>query len=210
MGDIMQTITAGQLADKLGVSRQTMEKRVQRTFPGESVGLSSPLSAEQVRKLSEGKRKSVTDKTKRSPTPAAKTQTEPPGQKTERSPRYMVIAPLSITALSICLTITGLYVFANWAGGILGGMFALFLFTTVMVARERMKGATSEQALTTVFWLEIGAAGLHTFTFWRLLPEFPETYFPARVAACVILAIGAAYLSYSAVLAVRNYNAEVE
>jgi hypothetical protein len=52
MGDT-RTITAGQLADDLGISRQTMEKRVYRTFKGMSVGLSTPLSAEQIAKLSE-------------------------------------------------------------------------------------------------------------------------------------------------------------
>ena len=115
-----------------------------------------------------------------------------------------------ITVLSIVLTITGLFVFANWAGSILGGMFSLFLFATVWIARNKMKGATSEQALSTVWKLESGAAVLHCFTFWRLLPEFPdgEWFFVLKGAICGTLAAYAAYLSYNAVLTVRDYNAE--
>ena len=115
-----------------------------------------------------------------------------------------------ITVLSIFLTITGIFVFANWAGSILGGMFSLFLFATVWIARNKMKGATSEQALSTVWKLESGAAVLHCFTFWRLLPEFldGEWFFVARIILCGTLAGFAAYLSYNAVLTVRDYNAE--
>ena len=115
-----------------------------------------------------------------------------------------------ITVLSIALTITGLFVFANWAGSILGGMFSLFLFATVWIARNKMKGATSEQALSTVWKLESGAAVLHCFTFYRLLPEFPDgvLFFTARIILCGTLAGFAAYLSYNAVLTVRDYNAE--
>lgn len=115
-----------------------------------------------------------------------------------------------ITVLSIVLTITGLFVFANWAGSILGGMFSLFLFATVWIARNKMKGLTSEQALSTVWKLESGAAVLHCFTFYRLLPEFPDggLFFTARIILCGTLAGFAAYLSYNAVLTVRDYNAE--
>ena len=117
---------------------------------------------------------------------------------------------ISITVISIILTITGLFVFANWAGFMLGSMFSLFLFATVWIARNKMKGATSEQALKTVLNLEAGAAVLHCFTFWRLLPEFPagEWFFVSRIVICTVLAGFVAYLSYNAVLTVRDYNAE--
>lgn len=117
---------------------------------------------------------------------------------------------ISITVISIILTITGLFVFANWAGFMLGSMFSLFLFATVWIARNKMKGATSEQALKTVWKLESGAAVLHCFTFWRLLPEFPagEWFFVSRIVICTVLAGFVAYLSYNAVLTVRDYNAE--
>ena len=118
---------------------------------------------------------------------------------------------ISITVISIFLTITGLFVFANWAGFMLGSMFSLFLFATVWIARNKMKGATSEQALKTVLNLEAGAAVLHCFTFWRLLPEFPagEWFFVSRIVICTVLAGFVAYLSYNAVLTVRDYNAEI-
>ena len=112
---------------------------------------------------------------------------------------------ISITVISIFLTITGLFVFANWAGAMLGSMFSLFLFAAVWIARNKMKGLTSEQALGTVWKLESGAAVLHFFTFWRLL-EIRDEYFKA--AACLFLAGFVAYLSYNAVLTVRDYNAE--
>jgi len=112
---------------------------------------------------------------------------------------------ISITVISIFLTITGLFVFANWAGFMLGSMFSLFLFAAVWIARNKMKGLTSEQALSTVWKLESGAAVLHFFTFWRLL-EIGDEYFKA--AACLFLAGFVAYLSYNAVLTVRDYNAE--
>jgi hypothetical protein len=117
---------------------------------------------------------------------------------------------LLITLLSIALTIKGLFVFANWAGAMLGSMFSLFLFATVWIARNKMKGATSEQALSTVWKLEAGAAVLHCFTFWRLLPEFPDGagFFVLKGVICGTLAAYAAYLSYNAVLTVRDYNAE--
>jgi len=117
---------------------------------------------------------------------------------------------ISITVISIFLTITGLFVFANWAGLMLGSMFSLFLFAAVWIARNKDKGDTSEQALSTVWKLEAGAAVLHCFTFWRLLPEFPagEWFFVSRIVICTVLAGFVAYLSYNAVLTVRDYNAE--
>lgn len=131
---------------------------------------------------------------------------------TDKIERVTVMAgPILITLISVALTIIGLYVFANWAGAGLGAMFAVYLFVTVIVARNRHKGWTSEQALQTVLHLEIGAAVLHCFTFWRLLPDFPpgDGFMLCRAAACLILAGFIAFLSYQAVQVVRTYNAEV-
>lgn len=140
----------------------------------------------------------------------------PPGKKQDEGKNTadaiaVMIGPIAITALSVCLTITGLYVFCDWAGAMLGGMFSIFLVVAVLVARNYMKGDTSEQALKSVLRLEVGAAGLHCFTFWRLLPQFPDGqwFFYSRCVACAVLAGFAAYLSYSAVVTVRNYNAEI-
>ena len=148
----------------------------------------------------------------------AKTENKPE-QREEKKPKTepktgeaktVFYLSISITVISIFLTITGLFVFANWAGFMLGSMFSLFLFATVWIARNKMKGATSEQALKTVLNLEAGAAVLHCFTFWRLLPEFPagEWFFVSRIVICTVLAGFVAYLSYNAVLTVRDYNAE--
>jgi len=151
--------------------------------------------------------KNLPAKTENKPEPKERKQ-----PKTAAKSDDIVVLILSglITVLSIVLTITGLFVFANWAGTILGGMFSLFLFATVWIARNKMKGATSERALSTVWKLESGAAVLHCFTFYRLLPEFPDggLFFTARIILCGTLAGFAAYLSYNAVLTVRDYNAE--
>jgi hypothetical protein len=133
----------------------------------------------------------------------------------------ILVAPILITALSVTLTITGLYVFTGWGGAILGSMFALYLFKSVVLSRNRLKGWTSEQALATVLRLEIGAAVLHCFTFWRLLPELPagnplwegvefDGYTAFKAATCLVLAGFVAFLSYKAVQSVRSYYAEVE
>lgn len=212
----MNGITPIYIAETEGRGIDAIRKRWNAAFPGISFSATKELTESEAAALSTGKKKEAT--MKRSQTPAASNEV-PPGKKTVEGKRaaepkrsWFVLWPsLAITGASILLTVTGLYVFAFWAGGFLGLMFSLFLFMAVMVARDRMKGATSEQALNTVLRLEIGAAGLHCFTFWRLLPAFPdgEWFFYSRVAACVILAGFAAYLSYSAVLTVRNYNAEV-
>ena len=85
-------------------------------------------------------------------------------------------------------------------------MFALYLLASVLVSRNRLKGDTSEQALLTVLYMEVGAAGLHCFTFYVLLPDTNDWL---RVPAAGIMAGFAAFLSYRAVKFVRTYNAEI-
>lgn len=118
----------------------------------------------------------------------------------------IVIVCFFVSLLSVTLTTLGLTMFAKWAGGILGGMFALYLLASVLVSRNRLKGDTSEQALTTVLYMEIGASVLHCFTFYVLLPETNDWL---RVPAAGIMAGFVAFLSYKAVLFVRTYNAEI-
>ena len=207
-------MTAKHIAENEGRGIDAIRKRWNASFPGISFDASAELSPEMITALSKEKAVSA-EKTERGEkivkpllTPVGG-KDRPPVKKPKTD--WFVFWPsLFITAASILLTITGLFVFAHWAGGLLGLMFALFLFIAVMVARDRMKGDTSKAALLGVLRLELGAAGLHCFTFWRLLPEFPAGvwFFAARIALCISLAGFAAYLSYSAVLTVRNYNAE--
>lgn len=187
----------------------TLRQRVKSRL-GEKYQANRPVTEKEIEILLADKPKQVAKnlpaKTENKPEPKERKQ-----PKTAAKSDDIVVLILSglITVLSIVLTITGLFVFANWAGTILGGMFSLFLFATVWIARNKMKGATSEQALSTVWKLESGAAVLHCFTFWRLLPEFPDGwFFVARIILCGTLAGFAAYLSYNAVLTVRDYNAE--
>jgi len=193
----------------------TLRQRVKSRL-GEKYKAARPVTEKEISVLLEGKPKSepkqkakillVKTENKPEKKEEKKAKTEP---KTGEAKTVFYLS-ISITVISIILTITGLFVFANWAGFMLGSMFSLFLFATVWIARNKMKGATSEQALKTVLNLEAGAAVLHCFTFWRLLPEFPagEWFFVSRIVICTVLAGFVAYLSYNAVLTVRDYNAE--
>ena len=192
----------------------TLRQRVKSRL-GEKYNAARPVTEKEISILLEGKPKSEPKQiAKNLPAKTEKQEEKKPKSeaKTVAKSDDIIVLILSglITVLSIVLTITGLFVFANWAGSILGGMFSLFLFATVWIARNKMKGATSEQALSTVWKLESGAAVLHCFTFYRLLPEFPDggLFFTARIILCGTLAGFAAYLSYNAVLTVRDYNAE--
>lgn len=125
---------------------------------------------------------------------------------------FMLWFPILVSILSVCLTTTGLFFFAGWAGIMLGLMFGLVLGSAVVVARNKEKGDTSLQALNTVFWMECGAFFLHCFTFYALLPKFQygEKWIETGVNCLLsaLCAAFAAFLSYRAVIMVRNYNAE--
>jgi len=118
------------------------------------------------------------------------------------------VASLMVTLCSMGLTTFGLWTFAGFAGLILGAMFAAYLAASVAVARNKNKGDTSESALSTVSWIEAGASVLHTFTFahWiKYQTGLNEWYLWAFSAICAAFA---AYISYRAVLTIRQYNAE--
>ena len=208
-------MTAKHIAENEGRGIDAIRKRWNTSFPGISFSADAELSPEMITALSKEKAASA-EKPERGEKIVKLSEQKPvvskgmPPVKKPKTDWFVFWPSLFITAASILLTITGLFVFAHWAGGLLGLMFALFLFIAVMVARDRMKGDTSKAALLGVLRLELGAAGLHCFTFWRLLPEFPAGawFFAARIALCISLAGFAAFLSYSAVLTVRNYNAE--
>jgi len=189
----------------------TLRQRVKSRL-GEKYNAARPVTEREISILLEGKPKSEPKQAAKNL--PAKTENKPEKQE-EKKPKSepkngeaktVFYLSISITVISIFLTITGLFVFANWAGFMLGSMFSLFLFASVWIARNKMKGDTSEKALATVWKLEMGAAVLHFFTFWRLL-EIGDEYFKA--AACLFLAGFVAYLSYNAVLTVRDYNAEI-
>lgn len=140
-------------------------------------------------------------------------QTARPSQAALQAPQSNGVAfyaPLLVTVVSVCLTIGGLYRFADLAGGALGGMFGLYLLSSVWVAKDRHKGDTSTRALNTVFWLEMAASVLHFFTFASLLPRFSAFGWEyGNLVLSGLCASAVAYLSYEAVILVRNYNAEV-
>jgi len=188
----------------------TLRQRVKSRL-GEKYNAARPVTEKEMEILLAEKPKSEANKKPKTLPAKTEKRTEKQEEKKPKTEpkngeaKTVFYLSISITVISIFLTITGLFVFANWAGFMLGSMFSLFLFATVWIARNKMKGFTSEQALSTVWKLESGAAVLHFFTFWRLL-EIGDEYFKA--AACLFLAGFVAYLSYNAVLTVRDYNAE--
>ncbi len=188
----------------------TLRQRVKSRL-GEKYQANRPVTEKEISILLETRKEQPKSEPKNIPTKTENRSEKQEEKKPKTEPKTgeaktVFYLSISITVISIFLTITGLFVFANWAGAMLGSMFSLFLFAAVWIARNKMKGLTSEQALGTVWKLESGAAVLHFFTFWRLL-EIRDEYFKA--AACLFLAGFVAYLSYNAVLTVRDYNAEI-
>jgi len=113
-----------------------------------------------------------------------------------------------VTLASLSLTNLELYNIAQLFGLALGIGFAAYLFLTVVVARNRMKGNTSARALKTLLICEGLAGVLHAFNFYRqLAEEIPNEYI--RAAAALLVAVFAVFISFESVLAIRNYNAEV-
>ena len=147
--------------------------------------------------------------------PKAETQKQPK-QADKTTPQWlekyaMIILPGAVTVVSIGLTLFGLNYFAQQPGLMLGIMFGLVLFSAMIVARNPLKGDTSEQALSTVYWMEFGAFFLHCFTFYAKLPHpsvSPEWDWAIRAALATPCAGFASFLSFRAVVMVRNYNAE--
>jgi len=203
-------MTGREICAVYGMKEDTARQRNNTRLTGKW-SLNRVYSDSEISILLEGKPKSEANKKPKTLPAKTEKRTEKQEEKKPKTEpkngeaKTVFYLSISITVISIFLTITGLFVFANWAGFMLGSMFSLFLFAAVWIARNKMKGLTSEQALSTVWKLESGAAVLHFFTFWRLL-EIGDEYFKA--AACLFLAGFVAYLSYNAVLTVRDYNAE--
>lgn len=148
--------------------------------------------------------KAIMEAAKEQPKPRRAPQPKPQPEKA--SDRKVLWLTIAVNFFSVGLTMFGLIWFAKWPGAILGAMFASYLVAAVLVCRERQKGDTSAAALKTVKYMEAGAAVLHTFTFYSVLPD-TDIYF--RVAAAAVLASFASFMSYRSVLFVRDYNAEV-
>ena len=137
------------------------------------------------------------------------TQTEPQKQKRNTESVILFFSPFAVTLISIALTVCGLYMFAGLFGIGLGLMFGLFLFAAALVARNNQKGDTSADALQVVLWLELGACILHVFTFHRSFGVMGVTADDRILWAAATFCSGfVAFISYSSVTLIRNYNAE--
>ena len=142
----------------------------------------------------------------------AQTQTQTEPAKTANKDGVIIFyASFANTLISIALTFCGMYMIAGLFGGGLGAMFGLFLLASVIAARNAETGDTSEAALRTVFYLELGACLLHPYTFFTAFGKMGvrgEWYVLAGAAA--ICAAFVAVLSYNSVKLIRNYYAELK
>lgn len=132
-------------------------------------------------------------------------------QKPKRNAESVILffSPFAVTLISIALTVCGLYMFAGLFGIGLGLMFGLFLFAAALVARNNQKGDTSADALQVVLWLELGACILHVFTFHRSFGVMGVNADDRILWAAATFCSGfVAFISYSSVMLIRNYNAE--
>ena len=137
------------------------------------------------------------------------TQTEPKKPKRNAESVILFFSPFAVTLISIALTVCGLYMFAGLFGIGLGLMFGLFLFAAALVARNNQKGDTSADALQVVLWLELGACILHVFTFHRSFGVMGVNADDRILWAAATFCSGfVAFISYSSVMLIRNYNAE--
>jgi len=137
------------------------------------------------------------------------TQTEPQKVKRNIEKEILFWSSFAITAISILLTNSGLFVFADGFGILAGVMFGFSLVSAVVVARNSDKQETSEKALDVVLYLEIGACFLHVFTFHYAfeskitLSDGWLLWIPS-----IVLSVCVAVMSYKGVELVRNYNVE--
>ena len=137
------------------------------------------------------------------------TQTEPQKPKRNAESVILFFSPFAVTLISIALTVCGLYMFAGLFGIGLGLMFGLFLFAAALVARNNQKGDTSADALQVVLWLDLGACILHVFTFHRSFGVMGVAADDRVLWAAATFCSGfVAFISYSSVMLIRNYNAE--
>jgi len=206
MGDIMQTITAGQLADKIGVSKPTMEKRVRRTFPDISPALSAPLSVEQVRVLSAGR---VGKKSVRKSAPAPKQVRETVkenlvvGQEGE-TPKMQPAPLFNPNYLKAIIYGHAVLIFADLVilyaipGGIAGLLVGFFMHSAVALADRPELNRTSAFAL----WICFGLDGLAWFVH---VPAFRDSV-SADVSDLVtqFLAGVVCAMSFAALYALRD------
>ncbi len=206
MGDIMQTITAGQLANKIGVSKPTMEKRVRRTFPDISPALSAPLSVEQVRILSAGR---VGKKSVRKFAPVARkvsatvkenltVETTEKTQETQPAPLFNPNYLKAIIYGHAVLILADLIILYSIPGAISGLLVGFFMHSAVALSDRPELNRTSGFAL----WICCGLDGLAWFVH---VPAFRDSV-SADVSDLVtqFLAGVVCAMSFAALYALRD------
>ena len=186
------------LADRFGSAQKIARKVAQRS-------VSIPVTAAQIEPQQKAQYlpQVVAQKAQ------TETQTEPKKVKRNIEKEILFWSSFAITAISILLTNSGLFVFADGFGILAGVMFGFSLVSAVVVARNSDKQETSEKALDVVLYLEIGACFLHVFTFHYAL-ESKITLSDGWLLwiPSIVLSVCVAVMSYKGVELVRNYNVE--
>ncbi len=191
--------TAGQLADKLGLSADAMRKRFVRTYPGRAFSMSVILSAEDVQALS-GRKNKKQDKTEATPivTKPGPAHQKPAPAKKERwriNTAKATSAATSIVLLAVVLCHASLVWYdcsTLWgmAGTIGGGAVTLIVIAAVLLAADRERYYTSEGAMWFVALVDIAAWWVHFPVFRTPLVNDTTTGFLCGfLCACSFMAL---------------------
>ena len=153
--------------------------------------------SEKIKTPAQAKNYAITPVTKKEPAKSITTAT--------KNERMIFAFSLGVTGASIWLVTLGMWYAAGLYGATLAFAFAAYMSASVIVARDKNKGDTSHDAVSTVLSMELGAALLHFYTFTKVLNVEP---WEVKYAAAALFAMFVAYASYKSIILIRNYNAE--
>ncbi len=203
--------TAGQLADKLGVSGETMAKRVLRSLPDVRPALSCPMSVEQqmsVAAMSRTKRTARKSRTVRpvapaveNPAPETPSTSVGEGQKVEK-PLFNSGFLKAIIYGHAVLIFADLTILYSIPGAIAGLLVGLFMHSATELADRPELNATSQIALIVCFVLDGLAWFVHVPAFRASLSNDVSDIVTQVLAGVVCL------MSFAALYVVRESKLE--
>ena len=211
MGMDSGQITGLVLADKLGIDPGTMRKRIERTFGDVRPAMSTPLSAEQVEKLSGTSRTKRTVRKSRTVRPVAPTVENPApetpstsvgeGQKVEK-PLFNSGFLKAIIYGHAVLIFADLTILYSIPGAIAGLLVGLFMHSATELADRPELNATSQFALIVCFVLDGLAWFVHVPAFRASLSNEVSDIVTQVLAGVVCL------MSFAALYVVRESKLE--
>lgn len=211
MGMDSGQITGLVLADKLGIDPGTMRKRIERTFNNVRPAMSTPLSAEQVEKLSGTSRTKRTVRKSRTGRPVAPTVENPApetpstsvgeGQKVEK-PLFNSSFLKAIIYGHALLVLADLTILYSLPGAIAGVLVGLFMHSATELADRPELNATSQIAVGVCFVLDGLAWFVHVPAFRASLSNDVSDIVTQVLAGVVCL------MSFAALYVVRESKLE--